>query len=106
MNNREIRVFAGFCEVLVGASVEEARAYLERRNWNINLAVDSFLVERRPPPSQKKSNPLRLVSKPQFQDYSKPLKIGSSSFEYGLVSYYVLRVFLSDSISIMMNFLI
>ncbi|CAL9235334.1 unnamed protein product, partial [Arabidopsis halleri] len=68
---------AGFCEVLVGASVEEARAYLERRNWNINLAVDSFLVERRPP--QKKSNPLRLVSKSQFQDYSKPLKIGSSS---------------------------
>ncbi|CAE6026393.1 unnamed protein product [Arabidopsis arenosa] len=88
---------AGFCEVLVGASVEEARAYLERNNWNIDLAVDSFWVERRQTPSQKKSNPLQLVSKSQFQDYSKPLKIGSSSSEYGFVSYMFLGSMEVDS---------
>ncbi|KAG7638296.1 putative UBA-like superfamily protein [Arabidopsis thaliana] len=70
---------ARFCYAVAGVSVEEARAYLERSNWNINLAVDSFLVERRATPLQKKSNPLRLDSKSRFLDYSKPLRIGRSS---------------------------
>lgn len=81
--NQRIKLF---CETAVGTNVEEAYAYLERSNWNVDLAVGYFMDEFRSTSPQKTSNPqgkpLRLVSNSQF----KPLRIGTSSSEYGLVS--------------------
>ncbi|ESQ51893.1 hypothetical protein EUTSA_v10017579mg, partial [Eutrema salsugineum] len=65
-----------FCEAALGASLDEAVRYLERRKWNIQEAVGDFFDECRPTPSQRKSN--RPVYPPPVGGSNAPLTIGRS----------------------------